>query len=74
MTIYKVRFLDMLGKEVAEFGFYECKDDARRRKLEVSRLIKQEGNIEIREITPKPPSKFIDRRTRKPKKDFYEFK
>ncbi len=51
MKIYKVRFLDVIGKEVAEFGFYENKDDARRRMLEVKPLITMPGTMDIREIS-----------------------
>jgi len=71
MTIYKVRFLDELGKEVAEFGFYEDKGDAERRRAEVALFVKQRGSLEIREITPNPPSQFFDRRK---ERDHYDFK
>jgi len=56
LKIYKVRFLDVVGKEVAEFGFYESPDDARRRALEVSKLVKSPGTMDIRAISVIPSS------------------
>ena len=56
MKIYKVRFLDVLGKEIAEFGFYESPDDARRRGVEVSKIIQAPGTIDIRAISVVPTS------------------
>jgi len=73
MIIYEVRFLNELGIGVGEFGFYEAKADAERRRAKVASLIKQRGTLEIREITPEPPSEFFERRA--PRNDnFYEFK
>jgi hypothetical protein len=73
MTIYNVRFLDVFGKEVAEFGFYEDEGDAQRRRAEVASHIKQEGLLEIRKIVPQPPSEFTERRKRE-RKDHYDLK
>ena len=56
MNIYKVRFLDTLGKEVAEFGFYESKFDAEKRRAEVANLIKMKGVLDIRTIEVIPDS------------------
>jgi hypothetical protein len=56
MRAYKVRFIDVLGKEVAEFGFYENKDDARRRLLEVKKIVSMPGTMDIREIDIVPDS------------------
>lgn len=50
IIVYKVRFLDVIGKEIAEFGFYEDEDDARRRLIEVNSMAKGPGKLEIREI------------------------
>ena len=73
MKIYKVRFLDVLGKEQAEFGFYEAREDAERRRAEVAILVKQPGTIEIRVIVPEPPSQFFERRAPRTE-NTYEFK
>ena len=59
MTIYKVRFLDVLGKEVAEFGFYESKDDAERRRREVAPMITSPGTLEVRPISIIPSAKQV---------------
>ena len=74
MTIYKVRFLDTTGKEVAEFGFYEVLPDAERRRAEVASHISQPGTLEIRTIVAIPPSEFFERRTRVDTNVAYEFK
>ncbi len=50
MKIYKVRFLDVLGKEIAEFGFYEDKKDAERKKKEIALILKAPGLLEVRTI------------------------
>lgn len=57
MKIYKVRFLDITGKEVAEFGFYESEYDAGIRKAEVMRFITMHGHLDVREITVIPDSR-----------------
>ena len=54
MTIFKVRFTDIMGKEVAEFGFYEEEGDARRRMLELASLVSGPGKLEIRVIDVVP--------------------
>jgi len=74
MKIYKVRFLDELGKEIAEFGFYEDLGDAERRRAEVASRISQRGSLEIRTIVPTPPSEFVDRRIRLDTEIVYELK
>ena len=50
MNIYKVILLDYLGKEIAEFGFYECKFDAEKRRAEVAAILTHPGILEIRTI------------------------
>jgi len=57
IKIYKVRYIDTLGQEVAEFGFYESRADAMRRWLEVQHLVKMPGQMDIREISVVPDSK-----------------
>jgi hypothetical protein len=42
-VIYKVRMLDFLGKEIAEFGFYEDNLDADRRRAEVASMTMMSG-------------------------------
>jgi len=54
IKIYKVRYLDVTGREVAEFGFYESRSDAMRRWQEVQPLVKMPGRMDIREITVVP--------------------
>ena len=51
LKIYKIRFLDIMGHEVAEFGFYESKRDAERRWHEVQDKINMPGSLDIREIS-----------------------
>jgi len=70
--IYKVRYLDSLGKEAAEFGFYESREDAMIRWNEVVNLIKMPGSMDIREITVIPDTK--KQHESKTRKNFYEFK
>ena len=57
MIIYKVRLLNQFGVEVAEFGFFEDKDDAITRRLEVLNKISMPGELEIREIEVQESSK-----------------
>jgi len=54
MKVHKVRLLDVLGKEVAEFGFYEDLEDAERRRAEVASMIKVPGTLEVRSISVVP--------------------
>jgi len=54
MKIHKVRLLDVLGKEVAEFGFYEDYEDAERRRAEVASMIHSPGTLEVRSISVVP--------------------
>jgi len=74
MEIYKVRFLDELGKEVAEFGFYEDLGDAERRRGEVAKKVRQRGVIDIRTIIPTPPSALVDRRKKPDTVTAYDLK
>ena len=60
MTIYKVRLIDNIGKEVAEFGFFQDQSDAVRRRLEVSRHITQPGTLDIRKIEVQDSSEHQD--------------
>jgi len=57
IKIYKVRYLDVIGREVAEFGFYESRSDAMRRWHEVQPLVKMPGRMDIREISVVPDTK-----------------
>ncbi len=79
MKIFKVRFLDILGKEVAEFGFYESRVDAMKRWDEIIQTIKSPGYMDIREITVIPDSEKMtqedyQRKQEKELKDHYDFK
>jgi len=58
--IYKVRFLDALGHEVAEFGFYEDRADAMKRWHELIGKINMPGSLDIREISVVPSSKKME--------------
>jgi hypothetical protein len=73
VKIYKVRFLDVVGKEVAEFGFYESRSDAISRAGEVTNMISMPGTLDIREITVIEDSYKMANRPR-PEKEYYEIK
>ncbi len=55
-SIFKVRFLNLLGKEVAEFGYFESELDAESRRAEVARTIykrtlpSEKGTMDILKI------------------------
>jgi len=70
-VIYKVRMLDTLGKEIAEFGFYEDVLDAERRRAEVAAMIVMPGILDILKLELQ-----LARSTNeKPHhEDFYDFK
>jgi len=77
MTIYKVRALDPLGKEVAEFGFYEDRGDAVKRMHDVNTKAHSSFVIEIREIHVIPSSYEIHKAKELEsagEKNFYELK
>ncbi len=56
MTIYKVRIIDKLGKELGECGFYEDLLDAEKRRAEVAYLARQNVELDIRHIEVTPSS------------------
>jgi hypothetical protein len=72
-VIYKVRMLDMVGKEVAEFGFYEDSLDAERRRAEVASMTMMPGILDITsvELTLAKVKPVHEERS---KKDYYDFK
>ena len=75
--IYKVRLLDDLGKEVAEFGFYADKDEAIKRRLEVLQKVTQPNvTLEIRTIEVQGQCKVTEnfRKAKEDLKSFYELK
>ncbi len=74
MKIYKVRLIDPLGKEVAEFGFYESRRDAMVRLTEVAELVKSTGTLEIRTISVVPDSDNTNGEMKIAEKDYYELK
>jgi hypothetical protein len=77
LKIYKVRMVDILGQEVAEFGFYESRIDAARRLYEVKKMVTKPGALEIREIDVLRDSKEIAAEagiTEEELKNFYDFK
>jgi hypothetical protein len=57
IKIYKVQALDVLGKEIADFGFYEAIEDAERRRGEIAAIMALKGTVEIKEIDVVPSSK-----------------
>ena len=72
MKIYKVRYLDLMGVEVAEFGFYESRTDAIKRANEVlSKLKGNKGSLDIREINVIEDS---NKQHEISEKDFYDIK
>jgi len=59
LKIYKVRYLDVFGHEVAEFGYYESRKDAMQRWNEISGKINMPGSMDIREISVVRDSEMI---------------
>ena len=56
MTIYKLRYLDILNQEVMSLGYFECRTDAMRKWQEVQEKIKMPGKMNIQEIEVIPDS------------------
>jgi hypothetical protein len=70
-VIYKVRMLDALGKEVAEFGYYEDSFDAERRRAEVASMVVMPGILDILKIELQLAKSDNEEHQQE---DFYEFK